>query len=428
MKRNYIGRNSLLIAILGVISIEYLLYTDYLKNDYWRILSYGFEAATIGGFADWFAVKALFKEIPIPFIRNHTNIIVKNRTKLSNGISDLVSNKWLSISIIKEKIESIPFVTSLIKALNKPENKDKVIVFLKKGIQLATTNIDNPETSKKLQKLLKNKINSIDISIPLSEWLIKLIEKKEHDKLWHLLLDTSEKTIDNNATKTLLLQVVDEKIKGYKKETLSKGIMVKLGKFTGAINNETIVNKILYAVHDLINDARSNENHPLREKFDQKTIEFINNLKEGKGESFKIITDLKDQFLNTENVNAIIQPVLNNLKTTISDQLEDKNTPIYKVLKENFDKLLLKLESDENLQSKIHTSIIDTINPIVEKYHHEIGNLVSNSLSKLSDNELVDQIESKVGNDLQFIRLNGAIVGGCIGLIIALVRVKFLHT
>jgi uncharacterized membrane-anchored protein YjiN (DUF445 family) len=60
----------------------------------------GFEAATIGGFADWFAVSALFHEIP--FVRKHTNIIAKNREKLTEGIVDLVTNKWLSPNVIAE--------------------------------------------------------------------------------------------------------------------------------------------------------------------------------------------------------------------------------------------------------------------------------------------------------------------------------------
>ena len=177
MKKNNIGRNSLIISIIGLICIEVLLHYKYIENEYWRILSFGFEAATIGGVADWFAVKALFKEIPIPFVRNHTNIIVKNRVKLSSGIVDLVNNQWLSVAIIKEKISNIPIVTGFIKVLKEPENKDKAVDFVKKGIHLVAMNIDSPEATKTLQKVLKNKINTFDVSVPLGNWLLKLIER-----------------------------------------------------------------------------------------------------------------------------------------------------------------------------------------------------------------------------------------------------------
>jgi len=427
MKKNDIGRNSLLISIIGLIVLEGLLYFGYLKNEYWRILSFGFEAATIGGFADWFAVKALFKEIPIPFVRNHTNIIVKNRAKLSDGIVDLVSNKWLSTEIIKEKISNIPIITGLVSVLNEPKNKDKAIELLKRGISSVSTKIDNPNTLKTFQNLLKDQIKSTDITIPLGEWLEKLIQKGEHEKLWNLLLDTSNKTIKGEATQSLLLQLVEEKIKGYKKENLSKGIIVKIAQVTGAIDSQSIVDRIMYSFNDFINEAKTDKNHSLRKKFNDKVTGFVGNLKEGNNDSLNIVTELKDNFLKSGDINNVITPILNNIKNGISNQLEDKDTPLSSLLKENIDKLILRLESDKKLQEKINISVKKTIDPLIEKYHHEIGALVNNSLSKLNDEELVEQIESKVGNDLQYIRLNGAIVGGAIGLIIALIRVKLLH-
>ena len=410
-----------------MICIEVLLHYKYIENEYWHILSFGFEAATIGGVADWFAVKALFKEIPIPFVRNHTNIIVKNRAKLSSGIVDLVNNQWLSVAIIKEKISNIPIVTGFIKVLKEPENKDKAVDFVKKGIHLVAMNIDSPEATKTLQKVLKNKINTFDVSVPLGNWLLKLIERGEHDTLWELILNTSEKTIEKEETRNLLLQLVEEKIKGYKKETLSKGIMVKLGEVTGAIDNQSIVDKLLLSVNNLISEAKSDPNHQLRQKFDKKILGLVQNIKNGHSESVKTIDNLKEKILNIEDLESSIESILQNLKTTISNQLEDDNAPISTFLKEKINALLISLESDEALQEKISISIKETIDPLIEKYHHEIGNLVSTSLSKLNDEELVSQIESKVGNDLQYIRLNGAIVGGIVGLVIAFIRVKFLH-
>lgn len=428
MKKNNIGRNSLIISIIGLVTLQVLLYIKYLENDYWHILSFGFEAATIGGFADWFAVKALFKEIPIPFVRSHTNIIVKSRTKLSSGIVDLVSNKWLSTDIIKEKISNIPVIPGLVKVLKEPKNKDKVSNLLKQGIQILSTKIDDPKTLNTLQNLLKNKLNTTDIAVPMGEWLEKLVEKGEHDKLFNLLLETSDKTIKNEETQQFLLALIKEKIKGYKKENLSKGIIVKLAEVTGAIDSQAIVDKIMYSFNDFITEAKNDENHPLRLKFDNKIIEFVNNLKSGNTESIKTITNLKDKIINNDELKALIKPIINNLKAGISKQLKNDKAPLSALLKNNIDKLSSKLETDEKLQDKINITIKETIDPLVDKYHHEIGALVANSLSKLNDDELVNQIESKVGNDLQYIRLNGAIVGGFVGLIIAFIRVKFLHS
>ncbi|NQX81886.1 MAG: DUF445 family protein [Flavobacteriaceae bacterium] len=90
---------------------------NYLTHPAWHILLAGFEAATVGGIADWFAVRALFREIPIPFIRRHTNIIVKSRKKLSAGIVDLVSTQWLSKESISSKIADISISNKLLDIL-----------------------------------------------------------------------------------------------------------------------------------------------------------------------------------------------------------------------------------------------------------------------------------------------------------------------
>ena len=77
--KNKIGRNSLMFTLGGLILTQIGLHIGWLQGNIWSIIASGFEAGTVGGLADWFAVSALFHEIPIPIIRRHTNIIVKNR-------------------------------------------------------------------------------------------------------------------------------------------------------------------------------------------------------------------------------------------------------------------------------------------------------------------------------------------------------------
>jgi uncharacterized membrane-anchored protein YjiN (DUF445 family) len=96
------------------------------------------------------------------------------------------------------------------------------------------------------------------------------------------------------------------------------------------------------------------------------------------------------------------------------------------LLVNNVQRLLKELESDKTAQRKIDAWMRETITTLINKYHHEIGNMVRSSLSKLDDVGLVNQIEEKVGNDLQFIRLNGAVVGGLAGILISLVKLVFL--
>jgi len=81
--KNKIGQISLLSTLGGLTVTQICIHVGWLQGYPWTILAAGFEAGTVGGLADWFAVSALFREIPIPIVRRHTNIIVKNRRQLT---------------------------------------------------------------------------------------------------------------------------------------------------------------------------------------------------------------------------------------------------------------------------------------------------------------------------------------------------------
>jgi uncharacterized membrane-anchored protein YjiN (DUF445 family) len=97
-----LGNISLAVSIGGLIATELALRHGWLAAPGWKVLLQAFEAATVGALADWFAVSALFREVPVPLIRRHTNIIIKNRQRIVDGIADMVQNRWLAPNIIRE--------------------------------------------------------------------------------------------------------------------------------------------------------------------------------------------------------------------------------------------------------------------------------------------------------------------------------------
>ena len=109
-------------------------------------------------------------------------------------------------------------------------------------------------------------------------------------------------------------------------------------------------------------------------------------------------------------------------RKTIREQLENDKTPLMQFVISNLNKMIQELENDPEVQGKINRWIKETVSHLITQYHGEIGNMVRSSLTKLDNEELVTQIEEKVGNDLQYIRLNGAVVGGLVGILIALAK------
>ena len=420
-----IGLISLLVAITGFLITFVCIRLGFLKNQWWSILLAGFEAGTIGGFADWFAVRALFQEIPIPFVRRHTNIIVKNRNKITEGVVDILTNKWLTPEVIKEKISGLSIAENVLNYLHEPQNRSRAIEFLRDILNRLTDHLDKPEVATLLQKILKDQIAGIDIATPLGQWLEKTVRSGDHNQLWEMILDTAGKTINDNRTRQMLIQKVREKADEYKSEGWGKRIFLGIAEAFGALDENSIVDKMIGSVNEFIREAKRNPHHPVRQRFDKSILEFAHNLVTGEQNAHNIVNDLKQRLVENADAQNIIQGMLIRFKSSIKDELKDNNTSLMVLITKYFDGFIGKLREDKEAQQKIDTWMKETISHMVTKYHHEIGNMVRGSLSKLNDATLVAQIEEQVGDDLQYIRLNGAVVGGVVGIILAILKLIF---
>ncbi len=395
MKKNNTGRNSLIIAVIGLIVVQYCISFGYLDNR-WHILLAGFEAATVGGFADWFAVKALFREIPIPFISRHTNIIVKNRAKISKAIVDLVTTEWLSPIVIKEKLANISITNKIINYL-KTLDKTKITSFFSKITQSEDFNL-----------FVNKQINTIDIGGLIGGFLKKNISSSAYNDLWTKVLEASQKAIHSDSTRMILQNTVQKQIDTYRDESLVKNLLVNFGTGSKAIDVESITQKLIRAFDDFILDAKANPKSGLRAKIDVYFLDFSHKLTTNDDEVSKFIQNIKKLLINIQWSN-LVNDLMNAPKTKSA-------------LENQFQNLLTKIENDPKIKDVLDNSIKETISEMVEKSQQFIGNMVMDSLNKLNDKELVAQIENKVGDDLQYIRLNGAIVGGFVGVLIAVIR------
>lgn len=420
--KNNLGTISLLIAFSGMIVFELLFYFQILNHASWKIVQAGFEAATIGGVADWFAVRALFHEIPIPFVKKHTNIIVKNREKLTEGIVDLVTNKWLSPEVIKEKLSDMDLAAAIFEFLQNPKSKQKTVGFIREIVSNLASEIDNPEFVLALKKLFNKQIQGLDLASPIGKWLENAVRNGDHHKIWELLIEASENALNNEETRNLIISKLEEAIAEYADKGFFKKTTLFLAKRTGGLDINTITAELLLKTNELLLDAKSNPEHAIRVKFDTLILEFAEKMISGDENTVEFIDTLKSKLLNYVETENTILTLLSSWKNKILVQLETNETGLMQFLISNLDRIVTNLQKDKEAHIKINSWITESISELLTKFHNEIGNMVRGSLIKLDNKELVEQIEGKVGNDLQYIRLNGAVVGGLVGVLIATLR------
>jgi len=223
-----------------------------------------------------------------------------------------------------------------------------------------------------------------------------------------------------------MLNLVEKQLQEYKREGLFKGIFLGIAGGLGVMDSEVISDKILSSMNNLIQQAKDDPQHQLRMKVEGHVLRFSDQLIAGDPDAVKMVDDWKQKIINNTDAKSLIQSFLANLQQSLSSQLSKKESDISGFFEKNIDKLLQELEGDQDSQDRIDRWLRFNISELISKYHPEIGEMVRLSLSKLDDIALVSQIEEKVGNDLQFIRLNGAVVGGLVGVLIALFRMILL--
>lgn len=195
-----------------------------------------------------------------------------------------------------------------------------------------------------------------------------------------------------------------------------------IAEFVGAVDEYIITDKLIDSVNQFINNAKNNPSYPVRRKFDVDMLNFAENLIHKEEEACKLVSKFRKNMGDNVDLVSIINNILDNLKRNISKELSENDSFLTTLLRTNISEFIKRFAANEEMQQKTEIWLKDSVCGLVEKYHSEIGKMVETSLSHLKDKELVQQLEDKVGTGLQYIRLNGTVIGGLVGMFIAIVN------
>jgi uncharacterized membrane-anchored protein YjiN (DUF445 family) len=421
MKTEHLGNLSLLACAGCWITTEICLSSGPLNGN-WRILANAFEAGTVGGLADWFAVSALFREIPIPFVRKHTNIIVKNRHRITDSIADMVQNKWLSPAVVREKLEKSRMIVLAMEVLERENEslKEYVVSLLRKLAE----GMDDEEIVKFLGSAIKGELSNIDFARSMGRWMHRAIDSGYHDDIWDMLFDSLQRASQSADIREYVAQKLWEAAGEEKEKGFLKKMFIGAGEITGGFDYYSAADALVAQYKEVLQEAKSDKGHLIRRRLDKIVVDFARGLEEGLPETAEAFNRFKERIIQEADLQKMLGKMLLDLKGIVSAQLDEKDSPFRLVIEKYVDLLLASLKTDPELQEKIDKAIKEAIIMFIEKNHTVIGDMVRTSLDpgRLSDKQMVAEIEEKVGDDLQFIRLNGAVVGWFIGLTLGVIK------
>ncbi|NIL29223.1 DUF445 domain-containing protein [Bacillus thuringiensis] len=396
---------------LGVMGVGFAASIPFQGTIAGEIIQGGFEAGLVGGLADWFAVTALFRHpmgIPIP----HTALLPKNRKRVTKGLINTLENEWLTKESITNKVKEMQLAQMVLQIAEREMQSDAV----KKGIvtiaEKAIVSINTEKLAVIIEKELKTYLHTINTNNIL-QVLVDQLVVQEYD----------EKTLD----------YILVKVKDWTAQDEARYQLGSLG--MKAMENIKVDGFLQFTLKSFMNIVDEDKIGGILQKF---IISNINSLQEADNSTRQLIlAKIRQEIINVKENEALLQELENwkekwianwNATDKIKEMLEQvQQRAVAFVNNEEFaDKYVIpflqkqmnKIKEDEQTVQKIEKWLQKQVVTLVEKNHSKIGKLVQENLDKLDDKTLIEMIENNVGKDLQWIRVNGAVCGFMIGLVL----------
>lgn len=362
------------------------------------------EASMVGALADWFAVVALFRHPLGLRIIPHTAIIQNNKQRIARALSNFVVSNFFTPELIKAKLNKVS-VSSKISAYI-ISNREKLA---RGAASKLPTVLDAIVHDKKLEEYLEayvhRKVDEIKLYPALAGIIGPVTEGGYHKPLVRALISVTYKYIGDNKEKTLLV------LAGINK-TLAMP-------FIGDLIYKKILDYLLIQIEALDNNEDAQINRLILSAL-PRLLEDMRNDEEliQKGEQLKM------QLVKSEAFNEVVMRLseaILELKNSFMENEEQLHTKVGTVL----DMVVYGINTHQDFRENIDTAIIDIAEGLVALYGDKVGSLIYDTMDAWETGDMVDKLEVQVGADLQYIRINGTVIGGLAGLAIHLLSQLF---
>ncbi len=361
------------------------------------------EAAMVGGIADWFAVVALFKHplgIPIP----HTALIPSNKDKIGENLGSFVSDEFLTREKLEVKIEQFDVAKKASDWLIDEKNANLVAnLIVENVIPRVLKTIDDNEVKAFIQTQFSAKLSKVNFGEWIAMGLESLAESNKQEELVTNVLKTLIIELQNNK------YLIREKVKS-STPFLSFGLADK--KITEGVFN---------GLYGFLEQA-SLKDSSIRIKINEYVMHFISDLKDS-SEMQEKVNVMVVSFLNNNEVQDYINGIWLEIKTAINNDLSLKEeSSIKKSVSNMIQSFGRGIQEDEAMMKKINDFVKNDVLSVLINNKKMIGDLISSTVKSWDTDEVSEKLELEIGGDLQFIRINGTLVGGLVGLFIYFVE------
>jgi uncharacterized membrane-anchored protein YjiN (DUF445 family) len=356
------------------------------------------EAGMVGALADWFAVTALFRRplgLPIP----HTAIIPSKKDALGANLGDFVGENFLSEEVVRDKLARVEVASRVGEWIGRQDNADRITAELATAARGVVTVLRDDAVQEVIEQVLVRKLMERAVGPPLGKVLQGVLEDGAHHRLVDLVCDRAYDWV--SANHDTVLRIVRERAPVWSPRFV----------------DDLIADRVFLEVQNFAWAVKTDPDHPMRKAVDRFLVEFAADL-QNDPETIARAERIKHQIVGHPDVQKFIGQAWGTVKDLILDAAADPSSALRTRVRDGLVGLGVRLATDPELRAKIDGWLAAAATYVVRHYRREITTLITDTVERWDAEETSRKIELQVGRDLQFIRINGTVVGSLAGLVI----------
>ncbi len=412
---------ALVVAVLAWLA---LMITAKLLPEYvWliHILMLSAEAGVVGGLADWYAITVLFRNpfgrLPIPkFLRDHTEIIPRNKARIAESMGRFVQENFLSPQIVQRSLASTDLSLAAGRWLANPQNNAQVTQVIQQTVPKVFEFVGQEQIAGFIQSNSVQWVKNTQINTLASEMLRAVLENDFHQDVLQRGLDVVHAWMTSHPEQTRELTRTLFKEMGVWR--LAKG-----ASWIGIDVQQRSIDSVIQRVEAMLADP----DHPWRLKIEETAQELMQQLADSESMASRRLNETKDALLDSPQVLNFISGAVVILCDAIKADLQKSDSGIAENLRVAIQQVGENIISNTSVRELLNNRLSGIAVDLSDQYSEKVIRFISERIHEWDSTEMIDKIENEVGGDLHMIRVNGVVVGACIGLILGIIRAAVEH-
>ncbi len=358
----------------------------------------GAEAAMVGALADWFAVTALFRHplrIPIP----HTAIIPRRKNQIGRSLGEFVQGNFLTRDVLMERLQGVHVGQRLGGWLAQPVNATRAAEAATDAVRGTIEVLDDRDVQEALGTAVERRLRAAEVAPLLGKAIDVAVEGDHHQRLLDAVMKGLASFLEEN------------------RNTFRTRLESESPWWVPESIDDRIFDKIFRGVQSFLGDVRSDADHEVRGAIDVRIRALAERLRDDPVMIAKA-EEIKHELLSHPDVQDWFASLWGELKRAVLDAAGDPTSELRVRITGALGRLGTRLREDPALQAKVDDWVERAVVHVVENYRGEVADLISSTVERWDAQDTSRRIELQVGRDLQFIRINGTVVGGLAGLAI----------